>query len=115
MNETLTKALVSSFVRKLITWISGILLASGWINAELSNRLTGEAVGFIATSIITFAASSWLSYKNVILEFVKTRIAIALPPTSSVQKVSAIAATVENKAAVARGAADPLAEVSNAS
>jgi hypothetical protein len=114
MNETLTKALVSSFLRKIITYISGILLASGWINAELSDRMSGEAVGLIAASIIAFATSSWLSYKNVILEFVKTRIGIALPPSSTIAKVSAIAATVENKAAVAKGEADPLQESSNA-
>lgn len=114
MKEALTIALARSLVRKLMSVFAGALLASGWINAELADRLTTEAVTLIATALVTLTASVWLTYKNVILEFVKTRVGIALPPTSTIETVEDIAKMVENKTAVATGAVDPFAEVNNA-
>lgn len=101
MKESLTQALLMSFVRKLVTSIATALVTYGWIDADLSNRLTTEAVTAITAGIIGLVASFWLSYKNVILEFVKTRVGIAMPPNASLTDVSIAASLVEDKKSVA--------------
>jgi len=101
MKENIWHALLGSFVRKGITYISGLLMAGGWINAELSDRLTTEAVVMITASLITFLGSTWLSYKNVILEFVKKQVALKMAPTSTLNEVALVASAVEDKKSVA--------------
>jgi hypothetical protein len=103
MKETLMAALIRSFVRKGITFISAVLLTKGLIDSDLANRLDTEAVTLITTGIISLGVTVWLSYKNVIIEFVKTRVALLMPPTASLDTVAQVAATVEDKRSVAKG------------
>lgn len=101
--ENVWTALLASMVRKIITYIAGLLMASGWINADLHDRLTTEAVTLITGSIVAFLISTYLSYRNVIWEFLKTHVAKLLPPTASMDDIVQVAERVEDKAAVAKG------------
>lgn len=103
MKEAVFAALIRSFVRKGITALSSALVTKGIIDANLAGRLNTEAVTLITTGIITFLVSAWLSYRNVIIEFVKTRIGILMPPTTTLETVTQIAENVEDKRAVAKG------------
>jgi hypothetical protein len=97
---------VLSIVRKAVTAVATLLVGWGYVDADLANEFSTSAAVKITLGIIAAAISFWASYKNVILETLKTRVAIALPPTTSIEKVAAIANTVHNKKAVASGEVD---------
>ena len=103
MKEAVFAALLRSFIRKGMSVLSGVLVTKGIIDADLAGRLNTEAVAFITTGVITLLVSTWLSYRNVIIEFVKTRIGILMPPTTTLETVTQIAENVEDKRAVAKG------------
>lgn len=92
-----------SIARKSVTALATLLVSWGWVDAEVANEFSESAALKLTLGSIALAISLWASYKNVILETLKTRIAGALPPTVSIEKVSIIANAVEDKTEVAKG------------
>lgn len=103
MKETVYSRVLYAILRHLISGISGVLVAHGWIEAELANNFNDSAAMQITLGIISFLTAIYFSYKDKILEFVKTHIARVLPPTTPMETVNKIARTVEKKKEVAKG------------
>lgn len=114
MKESIYYRFFLSIIRHLVSALSAFFVHKGWVDAETADEFTGAAAAQIAIGIIAFAGTLWFAYKDKIWEFVKTRVGIELPPSTPISKVAAIAATVENKSAVAKGDINPLQGVSNA-
>lgn len=103
MKETIYQRFLFAIFRHLISSLAGMLVTWGWIDAELANQFT-ESVAFkLATGAVALVIALYLSYKDKIWEFLKTKVAIAMPPNSTVNEVAQVASTVENKTAVAKG------------
>lgn len=103
MKESIYSKFLISVVRYVVASVSAIFVQHGLVDAGTADEFTTTAALQIVGGLISFGTMLWLSYKDRILEFVKTRVAIALPPNTSMEKVSAIANTVDDKKAVAVG------------
>lgn len=101
--ESIYYKFLLSCVRKGVTALAALLVSWGWVDAGLANDFSDSAAMKITSGIIALGISLWLSYKNVIIETLKTRVGIAVPPTTPIETVSEIAATVVNKKEVASG------------
>lgn len=97
------KSVLMGIIRHIISGLSGILVAHGFITYELGSKFTDTVTLDVSSALILFATSIWFSYKDKIWEFLKTRIAILLPPTATMKRVEEVAKTVENKTAIATG------------
>jgi F0F1-type ATP synthase membrane subunit a len=101
MKETVFHRFVYSIIRHFITLIAGYLVSRGIVDADLANEFTTEAAMQISFALVAFLATLYFSYKDKVWEFVKTKVAIILPPTVDVERVAEVAATIQNKRAVA--------------
>ena len=106
MKETVYSKFFVSIIRYVVASIAAIFVQHGMVDATTADEFTGTAAVQIVGGIIAFGSMLWLSYKDRILEFVKTRVAIAIPPNSTMEKVTAIANTVVDKKAIADGDID---------
>lgn len=114
MKETVYYRVMLGIIRHFISAIATVLVAKGWIDSDTANEFTASASAQIVIGLIAFLTTLYFSYKDKIWEFVKTRVGIALPPNATMEKVVAVAHTVEDKKAVATGESVALTGASDA-
>jgi|SRR5690349_8598037 len=114
MKETIYSKFLESIIRYFIVLLAGYLVRKGVVDVETANKFTASAALQLTAALIAFAGALWFSYKDRIFSFVKTRVGIALPPNTSIEKVVAIANSVADKKAVATGQIDLAKEIGKA-
>jgi ABC-type nickel/cobalt efflux system permease component RcnA len=107
MKDSIYHAFIFSIIRHILSMLTGVLVSWGVLTAETANEFTTTAAVQIAAGVLTFGAALWLSYRDKIWQFLKLRIGIWMPPNTDPEIVAEIASTVDNKAEVARGGAEP--------
>lgn len=107
MKTTIYQTFLYSILRHLLTVLTGFLVSKGWVDAETADEFTTQASLEIAAGLIALGGALYWSYKDKIMAYVKIVIAKLMPPDTEIQKIETVAATVENKRAVALSNVEP--------
>lgn len=92
-----------SIIRHFLSGIGLYLVGKGVISEEFLNKFVESAGAQIIAGLIAFIGALYLSYRNKVWEFLKTRIGLILPPTATINDVVQVAEKIEDKEAVAKG------------